>query len=232
LSAAQQALVRGKWVEYTESASDSSSGLTVYVDFRLAFMHFSDWVDPLAKPAAGVTYAKGGYGTIHGMPAISLKASASEERASTIWVALRGEPYPLRWTGPGGSTPVDLTEHGTPVEVRKPSPDKIVTPDKIEAAAPAPTPGTGPLDGAATIPLHHTARLPRKVQVTFVKAGDLPTVKVTGFGSSCDGTGTFTTTLGPGSSTFACGMQIEVVAVDRGGSGRPPSIRIIYRPDR
>jgi len=214
-------------VEYTESVS-AKGPISVDIRFRLGFMHFSDWIAAFATPAAGVRYTMGERATIGGVPAISVKAAAPEERSSTIWVATRGQPYPLRYSGPGGSPQVDLGEHGARVDVRKPTADQIVTPDAVEAAAAAPTPGTGPLDGAATIPLHGTARLPRRVQVTFVEAGDEPTVKAAGV--NCDGTGSITTALPPGSATFACGMRIEVVTVDRGSAGRPPTIRIIYRP--
>jgi hypothetical protein len=163
------------------------------------------------------------------VPAISVILHVAGERPQLLWVALRGAPVPLRLSGDDGSDTVELTEHGRPVDVRPPPAAAIVTAAQVEAAGrpPAASAPAGPLTGTVTIRLHGTAVLPKGIRVAFTELADLATIEVSW---GCDGSGSLTVGLRPGSSTFTCGVRIELVSVDR--TSQPPSVRIAYRPDR
>jgi len=224
LSAAELVMIRGKYVDCTRcgvthragSGSTSTSG-------------------PISPPVLRIVGSLQGSGRGQGHQGCprhdprhpgDIPAPGSDPPGNTLWVALRGEPYPLRFAYADGVGRLDYAEHGSPVEIRRPPAERVVTIDALDAAAPTPTPGTGPLDGEETVQLHQTVRLPGGVQVTFVDLGDVPRLKI----SDCSGS--ITTNMDEGWSASSCGTEVEVVAVDRGGSGRSPSIRIIHRRAR
>jgi hypothetical protein len=70
--------------------------------------------------------------TVDGRPVAVLTDRTTTE-TTTVYVAKKGKPYPLRITVTGGDEPLDvtLTDHGKPVGTTPPPPDQVLDPTKL-----------------------------------------------------------------------------------------------------
>jgi len=77
------------------------------------------------------TVTKGERKTIRGIEAIGIVASGKD--GGTLYVATRGEPYPLQIasTAQSESGTVDFLDFGSPVTVTRPPPDQVVDTSKL-----------------------------------------------------------------------------------------------------
>ncbi|MEV8094022.1 hypothetical protein [Kitasatospora sp. NPDC085879] len=78
--------------------------------------------------------------TVDGTPAVTVTGTA-EGGTSTLTVATRGRPYPLRMERTGGeeSGRVELKEFGAPVPTETPSPAETIDLDRLNGGADEPT---------------------------------------------------------------------------------------------
>jgi hypothetical protein len=223
LSAAQHAALHGKWVDCSACRPNSGGRITFDRAFWSELTRLSSWVDGIGTPAPGARpFRTGAQGVIRGMPAISVDLPESSG-VTHIWFARRGEPVPLRVTSDDNARSAELTEHGAPVQVRTPPADQVVTPAQVEG--PKSAPGSGGQESAQIATIHPavTLELARNVSITYLTAGQPPTVRITGTAPRCDGTGSTTVTL-PHAALSICGMTIKLEAVDDSG----PALRITY----
>jgi hypothetical protein len=77
------------------------------------------------------TVTKGERKTIRGTEAISLVASGKD--GGTLYIATRGEPYPLQIVSTTQSEPgtIDFLDYGAPVKATPPPPDQVVDTSKL-----------------------------------------------------------------------------------------------------
>ncbi|WP_431680639.1 hypothetical protein [Kitasatospora sp. KL5] len=84
--------------------------------------------------------AVGGPATVDGTPAVTVSGTA-DDGTSTLTVATRGEPYPLRMEKTGGEETgrVELKEFGVPVRAEAPSPAETLDLDRLNSDSGEPT---------------------------------------------------------------------------------------------
>ncbi|CCK24985.1 lipoprotein [Streptomyces davaonensis JCM 4913] len=70
--------------------------------------------------------------TVHGRP-VAVLTDSTTTGTTTVYVAKKGKPYPLRITVTGGDEPLDvtLTDQGKPVDTTPPPPDEILDPTTL-----------------------------------------------------------------------------------------------------
>ncbi|MFI1990382.1 hypothetical protein [Actinoplanes sp. NPDC020271] len=108
-------VVGNKWVKVKDK-DDSFGTLFTALD-----------VDTLLSSEGTVT--KGETKTIDGMPALAVLDGT--DTASTLWVAMRGEPYPVKLTGPGGQGLTFDDFDQTFPEIKEPAASEFVDQSKL-----------------------------------------------------------------------------------------------------
>ncbi|HEX6579143.1 MAG TPA: hypothetical protein VF082_12330 [Jiangellaceae bacterium] len=90
-----------------------------------SFFDFESFIEEALAPDGRVE--KGETADVNGVQAIGLVDQGSEDYG-TLWVALTGEPYPLRIESPEGSGEgaVDFLDWGVAVDIQAPPEDEVV----------------------------------------------------------------------------------------------------------
>jgi hypothetical protein len=117
LNAAAAQQLSGKWVK----TSPDTPGFSQFIRFT----QLEGGWDQMLKPSSTMT--KGAETEVNGTPAIELKEGGPS--GGSLFIATRGEPYPLRVSGAGGSTSgrLDFTEYGEPVTLAAPPAGQVIT---------------------------------------------------------------------------------------------------------
>ena len=94
-----------------------------------AFTDADKFVAQLLSSQRNVT--KGAKKAIHGMEAVALVEPGKD--GGTMYIATRGEPYPLRLTSNTPSEPgaIDFVDYGAPVSFAAPPADQVVDTSKL-----------------------------------------------------------------------------------------------------
>jgi hypothetical protein len=100
-------LVGDRWVKYPGGAKGADE-LTDGMDLKSLAKEF--------KPDDGGIWVKSGNATMHGLPAIRLRALDG-----SLFVARTGKPYPLRLDAIGPGQVVDFTEYDRKVKLKAPA---------------------------------------------------------------------------------------------------------------
>jgi len=121
-STAVAELLKGRYLELPANRPDFAE-LTSFTDLR------KDAAE-LVTPEGEIT--KGGRKTVYGVEAIALDSS----KGGTLYVALRGEPYPLQAVSSaeaksGDTGSLDFLDYGVPVTVTAPPADQVVDISKL-----------------------------------------------------------------------------------------------------
>jgi hypothetical protein len=109
---AMATLLKGKWVKASADSNEFAQ-----------FAGFAELADPetLLKPEGEV--AKGDVKAVNGTRAVGL----SDGSNGTFYIAVEGEPYPVRLEAPNGSGAMDFSDFGTSFEeIKEPAADEIV----------------------------------------------------------------------------------------------------------
>jgi hypothetical protein len=90
-----------------------------------SFLDFESFVQEALNPDGAIE--KGETAEVNGVQAIGLVDQDSED-GGTLWVALTGEPYPLRIESPDGSGEgaVDFLDWGEAVDIQAPAEDEVI----------------------------------------------------------------------------------------------------------
>lgn len=122
-SAAAAKLLAGKWLS-VDAGSEQAKDFAQFADF-------DGFVDSFLDPSGKVT--KGETGDIDGTPAIALEDDSGDEPGQ-LWVATKGEPYPLQVNKKGDSSQkISLTEHGETVDLTPPPASDVISLDELQS---------------------------------------------------------------------------------------------------
>lgn len=90
-----------------------------------SFLDFESFVEEALDPDG--TLEKGETAEVNGVQAIGVVDPDSED-GGTLWVALTGEPYPLRIESPEGSGEgaIDFLDWGKAVDIKAPAEDEVI----------------------------------------------------------------------------------------------------------
>lgn len=90
-----------------------------------SFFDFESFVEEALNPDGAIE--QGETAEVNGVQAIGLVDRDSQD-GGTLWVALTGEPYPLRIESPEGSGEgaVDFLDWGEPVDIKAPAKDEVI----------------------------------------------------------------------------------------------------------
>jgi hypothetical protein len=90
-----------------------------------SFLDFESFVEEALDPDG--TLEKGETAEVNGVQAIGVVDPDSED-GGTLWVALTGEPYPLRIESPEGSGEgaIDFLDWGQAVDIQAPAEDEVI----------------------------------------------------------------------------------------------------------
>lgn len=117
-------LLVGKYIKISSGSSGFGDIMEVADPTKL--------LDQALEPEGTVT--KTGVKEVNGVRAVGL-TDQDTDSGGTLYVAVEGEPYPVRVEGPSGEGAVDFSAWNEPVELTAPPADQVIDFDDLQDAA-------------------------------------------------------------------------------------------------